>query len=101
MPWQKTLGNGDTWTNLLTEAKKKPAKSLEDFHGAYHYNFSDVLQDVTAPLIRFDDETGVEAWYAIALTANADLTLNAQFIDPAAGLNDDALLLGARLGLHF
>ena len=41
LPRQKTLGNGDTWTNILTEAKKKPAKTLEDFHGAYHYNFLD------------------------------------------------------------
>lgn len=69
--------------------------------GAYFYNFSDTLQDVTAPLVRFDDETGLEAWYAIALTTNADLTLNAQLIDPAAGANDTAVLLGARLGVNF
>lgn len=69
--------------------------------GFYYYDFSDTLQDVAAPLARFDDEAGVEAWYAVAVTANADLAFNAQVIDPATGANDVALVLGARFGLHF
>ncbi len=69
--------------------------------GFYYYDFSDTLQSVAAPLVRFDDEAGVEAWYALALGGNADFSLNAQVIDPATGANDVALVLGARLGLHF
>ncbi len=69
--------------------------------GFYYYDFSDTLQSAAAPLVRFDDEAGVEAWYALALGGNADFSLNAQVIDPATGANDVALVLGARLGLHF
>ena len=69
--------------------------------GFYCYDFSDTLQSAASPLVRFDDEAGVEAWYALALGGNADLSFNAQVIDPATGANDVALVLGARLGLHF
>jgi porin len=69
--------------------------------GIYFYNFSDVLQDVTDPLGEFDDEAGMEAYYAIALGGNVDLTLNAQVVDPARGDFGVATILGARLGLHF
>jgi porin len=69
--------------------------------GGYFYNFSDVLQDVTAPLLEFDDELGFEAWYSFPILPNADLAFNAQLIDPASGQRSNALLLGARLNLHF
>lgn len=41
LPAQKVLRNGEVWKNLLTPAKRKAAKSLDDFHGAYSYNFLD------------------------------------------------------------
>jgi porin len=69
--------------------------------GGYFYNFSDVLQDAADPLVEFDDEAGLEAWYAVALGGNVDLTLSAQVVDPARGAFDVATILGARLGLHF
>ena len=69
--------------------------------GFYYYDFSNTLQSVAAPLARFDDEVGVEAWYALAITPNADLAFNGQVVDPATGRNAVALVLGARLGLHF
>lgn len=69
--------------------------------GFYVYDFSDTLQDVAVPLADFDDEFGLEAWYAFAIAPFADLALNAQVVDPATGRNDVALVLGARLGLHF
>lgn len=69
--------------------------------GFYYYDFSDTLQNVASPLADFDDEAGVEAWYAIALGGNSDFTLNIQATDPATGQNDVALVFGARLGLHF
>lgn len=69
--------------------------------GGYFYNFSNVLQDAAAPLVEFDDEIGLEAWYSVAVHPNADLAFNAQYIDPASGQRSGALLLGARLNLHF
>ena len=69
--------------------------------GLYYYDFSDTLQSVTAPLVEFDDEAGIEAWYALAISPNADLSLNAQVIDPARGDNAVNAILGARLGLSF
>jgi len=69
--------------------------------GVYYYNFSDVLQDATDPLGEFNDEAGLEAYYALAIGGNVDFTLNAQAIDPARGDFGVATILGARLGLHF
>jgi porin len=69
--------------------------------GFYYFNFSDTLQDAVEPLLTFDDETGLEAWYSLALGGNADLTFSAQVVDPARGENDVVTILGARLGLHF
>jgi porin len=69
--------------------------------GGYFYNFSDVLQDTVNPLVNFDDELGIEAWYAIALGGNADVTLSMQVVDPARSDFGVATVLGARLGLHF
>jgi porin len=69
--------------------------------GVYYYDFSDVLQDVTDPLVEFDDERGLEAWYSFALGGNVDLTFNAQLVDPARGERDVATILGARLAAHF
>lgn len=69
--------------------------------GFYCYDFSDTLQDVAVPLADFDDEFGLEAWYAFAIAPFADLAFNAQVVDPSTGRNDIALVLGARLGLHF
>jgi hypothetical protein len=59
------------------------------------------LQDAADPLVEFDDEAAVEAWYAFALGGNVDLTFSAQVVDPARGAFDVATVLGARLGLHF
>jgi porin len=79
-----------------------PGRSRDHFGiGAYYYNFSNALQDATAPLLEFDNETGMEAWYSIALGGNVDLTFNAEVIDPARGANSVVAIFGARLGVHF
>jgi porin len=79
-----------------------PGRSRDRFGlGFYHFNFSNELQDTVAPLLKFDDETGMEAWYAIALGGNADLTFNLQAVDPARSENSVVTVLGARLNLHF
>lgn len=69
--------------------------------GGYYYNFSNILQQVTAPLVKFHDELGFEAWYALTVLPNADLTFNAQLTDPARGQKPNAFLLGARFHVHF
>ncbi|MDF0546567.1 carbohydrate porin [Sphingobium sp. H39-3-25] len=69
--------------------------------GIYFYDFSDALQQVASPLTDFDDEAGLEVWYALALGANFDLTFDAQVVDPARGSNDVAVILGARLSGSF
>jgi porin len=79
-----------------------PGRSRDRFGlGFYHFNFSNELQDTVAPLLEFDDETGMEAWYAIALGGNVDLTFNVQAVDPARSENSVVTVLGARLNLHF
>lgn len=37
--WQPP--EGGTWRNVVTEAKSKPAKTLDDFRGCYQYNMLD------------------------------------------------------------
>lgn len=69
--------------------------------GAYFYNFSNILQDVTSAVVDFDDEFGIEAWYSVAIVPNADVSLNVQLIDPATGQNSNALMVGGRLHVHF
>jgi alkaline phosphatase D len=36
-----TLDDGSIWRNLVTEAKSKPAQTLDDFRGCHRYNFQD------------------------------------------------------------
>src|SRR6202045_1119446 len=38
---EQKLPNGETWKNLVTEAKSKPAETLAEFRGNYKYNFLD------------------------------------------------------------
>lgn len=51
--------------------------------------------------LRVDDEVGVEAYYAVAITPAAYLTFDAQWIDQALPTADDAVILGLRLRLEF
>lgn len=69
--------------------------------GGFYYNFSNVLQDTTAPLVNFNDEAGLEAWYNFSLSRNFTLGADIQLIDPASGDQDTALFLGMRLGASF
>jgi alkaline phosphatase D len=41
IPAEVKLRDGTVWKNLVTEAKSKPAETLEDFRGNYIYNFLD------------------------------------------------------------
>jgi porin len=69
--------------------------------GFYYHDFSNSLQNAAEPLIELDNEAGAEAYYAFALHPNAFLTFDAQVTDPITSRSDSALVLSARLGLHF
>jgi alkaline phosphatase D len=38
---EKKMPNGEIWKNIVTEAKSKPAETLDEFRGAYRYNLLD------------------------------------------------------------
>lgn len=69
--------------------------------GGFAYNFSNALQDSTAPLVDFNDEQGLELWYSFALTPWFKLTTDAQLINPARGDADTAVITGLRANLAF
>lgn len=69
--------------------------------GFFYYDFSDDLQSVIDPFAEFDDETGIEVFYNFTpkpwLTVGGDL----QVVDPSAGANDEAVMLGLRATVRF
>jgi porin len=69
--------------------------------GAFWYNFSDVLQGAVDPLINFNEEAGVEAWYRFQLTPWFALTADLQVIDPASGDRPTFALGAIRANLKF
>ena len=69
--------------------------------GGFWYNFSDALQEAVDPLINFNDEAGVEAWYRFQLTPWFALTADLQVIDPASGDRPTFALGAIRANLKF
>jgi porin len=69
--------------------------------GGFAYDFSNALQDAVDPLVDFNDEQGLEAWYSFALTPWFKLTADAQIINPARGDADTAVITGLRANLAF
>ena len=69
--------------------------------GCFYYNFSDDLQDATAPLAEFDDEQGLELFYNMAVTPWLHITADLQWVNPATGANDDALFAALRTQIVF
>src|SRR5262245_50031446 len=41
MPAELKLADGGVWKNIVTEAKSKPAETLDEFRGNYKYNLMD------------------------------------------------------------
>lgn len=66
--------------------------------GIFYYNFSNVLQDAADPLLDFQDEKGIEAYYSFAITPSIKISPDIQIIDPARG-NFSTAIIGA-LRLH-
>jgi porin len=69
--------------------------------GGFIYNFSNALQDSAEPLVDFNDEQGVEAWYSLALTPWFRVTANTQYVNVARGDADPALITGLRANIAF
>lgn len=69
--------------------------------GVFYWDFSDELQSSVNPIIDFDNEYGLEAYYSYAITPWFHLTGNVQYINPANQNFSDALFLGLRAGLRF
>ena len=69
--------------------------------GYFYYNFSDALQQAVRPLVKFDNEQGVEVFYNYAVTPWFHVTADLQVIDPARGANDSAVVAGLRANIRF
>jgi porin len=79
-----------------------PGRPLDVFGlGYFYYDFSDDLQDATSPLVEFDDEQGVELFYNFAVTPWFRISADLQWINPATGANDDALVGALRTQIVF
>ena len=69
--------------------------------GYFYYAFSNDLQSAVSPLLDFNDEQGVEAFYSYAVTPWLKVTGDIQYIDPASGDNSNALVTGVRTNIRF
>lgn len=69
--------------------------------GAYRYNLSDVLQDSLFPNTKFKDESAIEAFYSYSVTPWLYVGGDVQYINPAAGSFDNALVLALRTQIRF
>lgn len=69
--------------------------------GAYRYNLSDVLQDSLSPGTKFKDESAIEAFYSYAVTSWLYVGADIQYIKPAAGSFDNALVPALRTQIRF
>ena len=69
--------------------------------GAYRYNLSDELQDTLLPNTKFKDESAIEAFYSCAVMPWLFVGGDIQYIDPAAGNFDNALVLALRTQIRF
>lgn len=69
--------------------------------GGFWFNFSNDLQKAVDPLVRFNDEKGLEAWYNMGVTPWFHLSADLQLIDPASGNRRSALVAGLRANVVF
>jgi porin len=70
--------------------------------GAYYYDLSDTLQDALTPAdINFQDEAAIEVYYSWTVKPWLRLGANIQYVNPASGNNDNALLPSLRTQFRF
>ena len=70
--------------------------------GAYYYDLSDTLQDELNPVLTdFRDEAAIEAFYSWAATPWLRIGANIQYINPARGYHEHALVPSLRMQIRF
>lgn len=69
--------------------------------GYYHYNFSDELRFGAAPLVKLGDETGVEAFYNMAVAPWFHVSAGVQWIEPIQADLPESWLGGIRARIDF
>jgi porin len=69
--------------------------------GAHYYNLSDVLQESLAQVTEFRDEAGIEAYYNYAVTPWLYVGADIQYVKPAAGRFENALIPALRTQIRF
>jgi porin len=79
-----------------------PGRPLDYFGvGYFFFNFSNELQNAVAQLASFNDEQGIEAYYAFVPAPWLRLTANLQYVNPAYGANPRVLVGGVRMRVEF
>src|SRR5215475_13960345 len=67
IPSEVKLANGETWKNLVTEDKSKPAETLAEFRGNYKYNLLDrnvLAFNAAIPILsQWDDHEVTNNWW--------------------------------------
>jgi len=70
--------------------------------GVYYYDLSDTLQDELNPvLVKFEDEAAIEAFYSWAVTPWLQIGADIQYIKPARGRYENALVPSLRTQIRF
>lgn len=69
--------------------------------GYYHYNFSDALRIGAVPLVNLKPESGIEAFYNLAVTPWFHLSAGIQWIDPVQRNFPSGWLGGLRASIDF
>lgn len=69
--------------------------------GYFYVDFSDDLQSSLNPLLSFQDEQGVEAFYNYLVTDWLQVAADLQYVDPALGDTDNAFIAGLRATIRF
>jgi len=70
--------------------------------GAYYYDLSDTLQDELNPVLTdFRDESAIEAFYSWAATPWLQIGASIQYINPARGYHEHALVPSLRTQIRF
>ena len=68
--------------------------------GAYYYNLSDVLEDTVHPAAVLNDEAAIELFYNYAVTPWLYFGPDIQYVKPARGRFDNALVVGLRMQIR-
>jgi porin len=69
--------------------------------GYYYFQLSTDLKSTLAPITPLGNEHGVELYYNIGVTKWFHITPDIQWIEPARGTSDSAVVVGVRTKVDF